>query len=155
MISVRHYRAYAARTIIALLFVCPSAPMAPAAEASVDPPALQKAGEDYGKGDLQSAWFRFWMLARKGDATAQFNLAQLYREGRGIPADLRLDRYWYGEAAAKGNGYAQFNLGMMYERGDGVPADLIEARAWYRRAASQNIHDAQRALDRLDRKSTR
>ncbi len=128
---------------------------AQSADNSTNAQAIHKAGQDYAKGDLESAWFRFWTLARNGDATAQYNLAQLYRQGRGIPVDLRLARYWYGEAAARGNGYAQFNLGMMYERGDGVPMDMVEAHAWYRRAAAQNVPEAVAALRRLEQTPAR
>lgn len=116
---------------------------------------LMQAADDYRHGDHASAWFRFWALAQKGHAAAQFNLGQLYREGHGVPADLGLARYWYEEAAAQGHAYAQFNLGIMYERGDGTPADLIEARAWYRRAAAQDVAAARAALDRLERQERR
>ena len=114
---------------------------------------LQQAAADYAKGDTESAWFRFWALAQQGNAFAQFNLAQLYRLGQGIPVDLQRARYWYEEAAARGNGPAQFNLGLMYEHGDGTPIDLTEARAWYRRAAAQNVTEAQDALQRLERQT--
>jgi uncharacterized protein len=112
---------------------------------------LQQGGQDYEQGDTTSAWFHFWTLARQGDPTAQFNLAQLYRLGEGIPVDLRLALYWYAEAAAQGHGYAQYNLGIMYERGDGVGRDLTEAKAWYHRAAAQKIREAEAALRRLDK----
>jgi len=114
---------------------------------------LQQATADYAKGDVESAWFTFWALAQQGDALAQFNLAQLYRLGQGIPVDLQRARYWYGEAAARGNGPAQFNLGLMYEHGYGTPVDLTEARAWYRRAAQQNVSEAQEGLRRLEKLS--
>src|SRR5262249_10184213 len=115
-------------------------------------PSLQAATADYAKGDSQSAWFRFWTLAQKGDAPAPFNLGQLYRLGQGIPVDLARARYWYQEAAARGNGQAQYNLGVMYENGHGVPEDPTEARAWFRRAAAQNVPGAQEALQRLERR---
>jgi TPR repeat protein len=112
---------------------------------------LLNAGENYERGNYQDAWFGFWGLARQGDAVAQFNLAQLYRMGVGIPADLRIAHYWYAEAAAQGHAYAQYNLGMMYERGDGATLDIAEARAWYRRAAARNVPGASTALLRLDK----
>ena len=111
---------------------------------------LQQAAASYAKGDIESAWFGFWVLAQKGDPLAQFNLAQLYRLGQGIPVDLQRARYWYAEAAARGNGPAQFNLGLMYEHGYGTPVDRTDARAWYRRAAAQNIAEAVEGLQRLE-----
>lgn len=103
------------------------------------------------KGDFETAWFRFLGPARKGDVAAQFNLAQLYREGLGIPLDKRIARHWYEAAASQGHAFAQFSLGMMYEKGEGVPVDLVEAKAWYERAAKQNLDLARFALDRLER----
>jgi TPR repeat protein len=115
------------------------------------PDALQAALTDYAHGDWQNAWFRLWGLAHQGNAAAQFDLAQLYRFGKGIPADLALAFGWYAKAAAQGHGYAQYNLGVMYEYGQGTPRDLAEARAWYGRAAAQNIAGSEAAVQRLDR----
>lgn len=112
---------------------------------------LDRAGEDFQRGDHASAWFRFWGLAREGHPVAQFNLGQLYRQGIGIAPDLTIARFWYAEAAAQGHPHAQYNLGLMYERGDGASSDLVEAKAWYRRAAAQNVPGARSALDRLER----
>lgn len=103
------------------------------------------------KGDFETAWFRFLGPARKGDVAAQFNLAQLYRQGMGIPADLTIARHWYEAAAAQGHALAQFSLGVMYEKGDGVTTDLVEAKAWYERAAKQNLDLARFALERIER----
>lgn len=107
------------------------------------------------KNDWQSAWFGFWSLARQGDPVAEFDLAQLYRLGRGIPPDLQQAFYWYGKAAAQGHAYAEFNLGVMYELGQATPRDLDQARIWYRRAAAQDIAAATAALHRLDAASRR
>jgi len=112
---------------------------------------LNRASDDFQRGDHVSAWFGFWGLAREGFAAAQFNLGQLYRQGIGIAPDLAIARFWYAEAAAQGHPHAQYNLGLMYERGDGASFDLVEAKAWYRRAAAQNVPGARTALDRLER----
>ncbi len=100
--------------------------------------------------DYDAAWFRFWGLARAGDPESQFNLAQLYRLGRGIQRDMVQARRWYERAAELGYAPAQFQLGVLWERGDGVPADLVEARAWFMRAAAQGLEPARNALERLD-----
>jgi TPR repeat protein len=125
-----------------------------ACAADTPPPApdaaLQAALADYAQGDWDSAWFRLWALARQGNAAAQFDLAQLYRSGKGIPADLHQAFAWYEKAAAQGHGYAQYNLGVMYELGQGTPRNLTQARTWYARAAAQNIAGSQAALRRLE-----
>jgi TPR repeat protein len=114
---------------------------------------LRIATADYARGDLEEAWFRFWTLAREGNAAAQFNLGQLYRQGRGIPPDLDQARQWYMAAAVQNYAYAQYNLGIMYEFGQGTAANKSEARRWYGRAAGQALPEAQRALSRLDTRS--
>jgi TPR repeat protein len=100
--------------------------------------------------DYEAAWFRFWGLARSGDPESQFNLAQLYRLGRGIQRDMVQARRWYERAAERGYAPAQYQLGVLWERGDGVPPDPVEARSWYARAAGQGIEPARAALERLD-----
>lgn len=142
-------------TLLSFLAIASPQPLAAERIADGQQSQLIQAADDYRQGDHASAWFRFWALAQKGHAAAQFNLGQLYREGHGVPVDLGLARYWYEEAAAQGHAYAQFNLGIMYERGDGMPTDLIEARAWYRRAAAQDIAAARAALERLERQERR
>jgi hypothetical protein len=57
-------------------------------------------------------------LAEKGDAEAQFNLAQAYRFGRGVPINLAAAQVWYERAARKGHEIAQWMLGdMLFENG--------------------------------------
>ncbi len=135
--------------------LCLAAPAAAEDDARADGQRLLRtATDDYARGDLDSAWFGFWTLARAGNAAAQFNLGQLYRQGQGIPADLAQARYWYAAAAAQGYAYAQYNLGIMYEFGHGIGADRAEAAHWYRRAAAQDLPEAQRALRRLEARGT-
>ena len=142
-------RPYVLRWAAAL--VCLYLLISPArADPSADAAALAKASADFAQGDFENAWFRYWTLARRGDPNAEFNLAQLYRFGKGIPVDRDLARYWYAKAAAQNHGYAQYNLGVIYEVGDGTPRDLAQAREWYRRAAAQNVSAAEAALKRLD-----
>ena len=84
--------------------------------------------------------------AEKGDAKAQTELGQMYRNGNGVPKDYAEAVKWYRKAAAQGNAIAQDNLGWMYCGGDGVPKDRTEAVRWFRKAAEQGYADAQRDL---------
>ena len=63
-----------------------------------------KAGVDaWSAGDYDTA-VRDWMpLAKQGDPDAQFNLAQAYKLGRGVPMDLDKAKTLYGQAAANGH----------------------------------------------------
>ena len=72
--------------------------------------AFQKA--NYAKARL--VWTK---LAKDGDPDAQYNLANMYRTGRGGASDLKLALKYYTLAARKGLRLAQFNLGnIIYAR---------------------------------------
>lgn len=72
-------------------------------------------------------------LAEKGDADAQFNLAQAYRLGRGVPVDLPAAQSWLGKAAVAGHLDAQTTLGLLLF--DGGSRDV--AIQWLRKAAER------------------
>ena len=101
-------------------------------------------------GDHAEAWLQFWMLAKDGDSAAQYNVGQFYREGIGIPADLREARRWYEKAAAQGHALAEYALGVMFENGDGGRRDLPAARMWYGRAKEKKVAAAAAALERIE-----
>ena len=81
--------------------------------------------------------------AEQGDATAQFNLGNMYANGEGVPQDDAEAVRWYRLAAEQGLASAQLNLGVMYATGDGVPEDKAETVQWYRQAAEQGLTEAQ------------
>jgi cell division septation protein DedD len=79
-------------------------------------------------------------LALAGDAYAQYNMAQAYRLGRGVPADDRIAQDWYFKAAQQDHPQAQANYGLLlFQNGDrkgGLPwlqkaADRGDPRAQY------------------------
>lgn len=73
--------------------------------------------------------------ALSGDADAQNELGDLYREGNGVKRDLKEALRWYKRAADQGDPTGQNNLGSSYFNGLGVPYDGVEAVRWYRLAA--------------------
>jgi len=84
--------------------------------------------------------------AERGNATAQFNLALLYDQGRGVPEDPKEAVRWYTLAAEQGDVRAQRNLGYMFDAGRGAPQDDGAAAEWYRRAAEQGDAGGQNNL---------
>jgi len=46
-------------------------------------------------------WYR--RAAEQGDAVAQYNLANMYVQGQGVPKDTIQAHYWYSLAAAQGD----------------------------------------------------
>ncbi|MFO8024543.1 hypothetical protein [Thiohalophilus sp.] len=75
------------------------------------------------------------ILAKRGDADAQYYVANAYEEGRGTQVDINKALEWYRKAAEQQHGAAQYKLGVMHENGMGMEADLKQAMEYYRQAA--------------------
>jgi localization factor PodJL len=74
-------------------------------------------------------------LAANGDASAQFELASRYADGRDIARDAKLAVLWFEKAAQQGLAPAQYRLGTLYEKGVGVERNETVAHDWYQRSA--------------------
>lgn len=98
------------------------------------------------EGDYETAFEVFQFFAKEGIAEAQFNLGQMYREGRGVAQDYSEASNWYRAAAEQGSAKAQYNLGVIYDRGEGVAEDDSEAFRWFGAAAEQGLAQAQFSL---------
>ena len=89
-------------------------------------PALAdvKAGVDaWSRGDFTAAVAEWLGPAAQGDADAQFNLAQAYKLGRGVKADLAKAEELFGKAAARGHLHASDNYGLLlFQRGERAKA---------------------------------
>jgi uncharacterized protein len=108
-------------------------------------PALAdvKAGvEAWGRGDYPTAIKEWRPLAIKGDADAQFNLAQAYKLGRGVPRDLLQAEDWYRKAALQGHVQAEDNYGLaMFQNGN-----RQQALPWIEKSAARGEPRAQYIL---------
>lgn len=91
------------------------------------------------------------IAAYQGKAEAQAELADQYRDGRGVPASRNTAFLWLTLAAAQGHARAQNNLGACYQNAEGVGQDFIQAAYWYRRAAEQGNMSAMHNLARCYR----
>ena len=87
--------------------------------------------------DYQQAYALLVKLARQGHVDAQYQLAAMYRSGRGVKKDHDKAALWYRKAAEQKHVKAQYNLGVLYENGWGVKQDETQAMHWYRLAAEQ------------------
>lgn len=71
-----------------------------------------KAGVDaWGTGNYDKAVKEWRQPALNGNADAQFNLAQAYKLGRGVEANLDVALDWYGKAARQGHLQAADSMG--------------------------------------------
>lgn len=80
--------------------------------------------------------------ARAGNAEAQYQLASLYRSGRGVPQDAAHAFEWMLAAAKAGHPKAQFNVGKMLLAGHGTPVDRKQGEHWLQRAAAAGSDNA-------------
>lgn len=83
------------------------------------------------------------LSAQRGNALAALKLATLYRDGRGVPADITLAFRWNEVAANGHNCRAMYNLAVAYAEGWGTPRDNAAAVRWFAQAASLGMRDAQ------------
>lgn len=106
----------------------------------------------YIRGDYAAAVNQFREAAEQGDAAAQYNLALMYGNGKGVPQDDTEAMKWYSRSAEQGYAYAQYNLSMVYYFGQGVPQDYVAAYKWLILAADQGEDHAKEALPMLAKK---
>lgn len=93
-----------------------------------------KAGVDaYQRGDFARALAEWRPLAERGDPDAQFNLAQAYKLGRGVPANLDTAIGYYRKAAVQEHAEAEALLGLLlFQNGK-----RAEAMPWLAKAAER------------------
>lgn len=84
-----------------------------------------------------------------GNADAMYALANLAREGRGVPLDPFRATSLLREAATKGLVEAQIEYAIRVSRGEGTEKDEAEAARWLRAAAVAGNAVAQNRLARL------
>ena len=84
---------------------------------------------------LATPALRTW--AEAGDAGAQFALARMYANGRGVPEDGKAAELWYRRAGRQGDARALAELGRLYLDGKKVPQNSREALKLFEEAASK------------------
>ena len=70
--------------------------------------------EAYNSQDYQTALSLFEGLSAQGDVGAQYNLALMYDQGKGVKQNTAKAVEWYTEAAINGHDGAQYNLAPLY-----------------------------------------
>jgi TPR repeat protein len=103
----------------------------------------------YRRGDYAKAVELLRLRADKGDASAQYRLALMYTEGKGVPRDDKAALTWFQRAAEQGEAAAQYETGVSYATGAGTAKNDAEAAKWFRRAADQGMPYAQLNLGLL------
>ena len=98
------------------------------------------------KQDYTTAFQVFEELAEQGNAEAQYNLAILYRQGKGVKQDNAIALKWIEKSANQGLASAEYYLGHLYDNGDTVTRNSLTAVNWYKKAAEKGNPLAQSNL---------
>ena len=105
---------------------------------------FDQAVKDYKNSSYIKALNSFYVLAKKGDAEAQFNVGMIYENGKGVKVDLVEAIRWYEKSAKQGKGAAQYNLAQIYyEKGrQSEPHAYEKAKYWYEKAIEREVKEA-------------
>jgi len=98
--------------------------------------SVRKGTNLYWRGDYGAAADVLKPLAEDGNVLAQFAIAAMYDDGRGLPQDFSRALSWYKKAAHAGLVDAQYMVGRFYGRGRGVKQNPSAAFFWFNLAAA-------------------
>ncbi|ORZ19370.1 hypothetical protein BCR42DRAFT_217316 [Absidia repens] len=102
--------------------------------------------------DLYKAYHHYYTAAISGDIDAQFQVAFMLSNGKGVEKDRPEAYQWYKKAAEQGHKTALYSLGLYYVKGlDGVTMDLEKASECFKQAAQQGMVTAMVSLASLYR----
>lgn len=99
--------------------------------------------------DYQAAVKILIPLAQKQQPQACYQLAQFYRQGRGVNKDAEKARYYLSLAANNAHVDGQYLLGLFYQRGIGGNQDPVQAKHWFNQAAAAGHQKARQQLELL------
>ncbi len=102
----------------------------------------------FAKGDYNKAYNTMRSLAETSNhAIAQYYVARMYHEGKGVGQNDEAAAKWFRRAAEQRVSQAQYHLGDLYFKGKGLPKDYEYAYAWYRVGAEHRHKKSLAALD--------
>ena len=114
-----------------------------AAQTSDSDDNYETAATYYEQGDYKNAFQYFLSAAKAGNANAQNDVGNMYKNGEGVAQSYINAYQWYLKAANQNHFYAQNALGDLYYNGNGVEKDFMKAFDWYSKAAAQGYDEAQ------------
>ena len=116
--------------------------------------SLEEGVAAHQRGEFAAAVTVFNALAEEGNPAAQYNLAQMYRQGQGVARDYAQAAKWYRLAASQGDAPSQYNLGVMYFNAQGVPPNLVLSHMWLTLSAAAGVDNATRNRAMLTKQMT-
>jgi len=79
-----------------------------------------KGVDAYKSGQYAQALKLWEPYAKEGNVKAQYNVAKLYYDGKGVQKNYRKALYWYVQASDQEYAKAYAQIGLMYCKGEGV-----------------------------------
>jgi len=70
-------------------------------------------------------------MAEEGNATAQYQLAEIFFSGEGVPQNFAATLQWAGKAAEQKEPRALYRIAAMLHQGDGVQRNMAQAGAMF------------------------
>lgn len=89
----------------------------------------------------------FENAAKIGYPPSQYNLANMFAIGDGIPQDDRKAFFWFVQSAMRGHAPAMRQVGICYYKGTGCIKNTDKAVEWIRAAAKAGDFTAQRMIE--------
>lgn len=87
-----------------------------------------------------------YSYAQAGNPDAQYDLANLLRDGKVVEQDMRLSFNLYHKSANKNNANASFEVANAFRYGLGVKVNHAWARHWYSKASKMGHKEAQQIM---------
>lgn len=105
-----------------------------------------KGVDAYKSGDYKSALAYWQPYAVNGDVNAQYQIANIYHEGKGgVEQDYKKALYWYHAAAEQDHPKSLLLIGLMHCKGEGVLKSYKEAVPYIRSAYKNGCRQAPKA----------
>ena len=87
--------------------------------------------------------------AKNGNANAQFDLAIMYANGRGVQKSEKKAFNWFHKAAKNNHAVAKHYMGISFLQGRGVKKQSHLAKYWFKLANKQGYKPSAKYLNRL------
>ena len=92
-------------------------------------------------------WYR--RAAEQGNASAQYNLGNMYDYGQGVPQDFKEAAKWYRLSAEQGRANSQLNIGIMQTTGAGLENSYVQVQMWWNLDAANGYEGAAQNRDKV------
>lgn len=110
---------------------------------------LEAAGHAYAKQEFEKAFDLWNQAAEMGNADAQYQVARLYQQGRGVQQNLAKAFQYIQQSANNRQAQAQYELAQHYLQGELVNKNETLALYWMQSAADNNHIKAKDYLEQL------